>query len=247
MSYGKRACGYAVGRELAAGVETEPAEPKHTGAQHRVGEVMRRHGNGAEAQPFTDHQGANQRRHAGADMDHSSAGEIERSARTYRGRICSVGQNAAVPNPMAQRAIDKCAPKDHEHHHGAEFHSFGKSAANQGRRNDEEHSLKEHVRKPRYGTFHGNDRLPVGPLELHVSHSEKFEVSEISTAATERKRVAPQCPNHGHHGHEEHTLHHYADDVFFADQPAIKHGQPRRGHKQDQSRGNQHPGIIAER
>ena len=48
---------------------------------------------------------------------------------------------------MAQRAVNERAPQDHEHDHRAEFHPFGKGAADQGRGDDEEHALKEHVRE----------------------------------------------------------------------------------------------------
>ncbi len=70
-----------------------------------------------------------------------------------------VGKRSAVPNPVTKRAIDERSPKDRIDDHRAELHPLGKRTADQGRRDDEEHALEQHVRQPRHAAFHRRHRF----------------------------------------------------------------------------------------
>ena len=72
-----------VGGQGAAGIEAEPADPQHRGADGGIGQIMRRHRFAAVAQAFAQQQGTDQRRNAGTDMHHRSAGEIQGPAGRY--------------------------------------------------------------------------------------------------------------------------------------------------------------------
>ena len=55
--------GQAVGCELGAGVEAEPAEPQETGAEHDERQVVRAHGLLAEAEALAEDEASAGRRH----------------------------------------------------------------------------------------------------------------------------------------------------------------------------------------
>ena len=102
-------------------------------------------------------------------MDHRSAGKIQRPAgRKLLGMLAAVGQDPAAPDPMAQRAVDQRAPQDHEHDHRAELHSLGKRPADQGRRDDEEHALEQHV--GHHGNRQSGEQRPVRTLCRSTRH-----------------------------------------------------------------------------
>ncbi len=94
--------------KCAARVKSEPTDPQHAGAQHGIGEIVRRHGIVPITKPLADQQSANQRRHAGADMHHGAAGKIQRpaaNARTvYRTSACR------LPKPNAPAAYKRWFP-----------------------------------------------------------------------------------------------------------------------------------------
>ena len=81
---------------------------------------------------------------------------------------------------MAQGAIDHRAPKDHKHDHRAEFHPFGKRPANQGRRDDEKHALKEHVRQSGMvrSWMQRRHRFAIDPLGLNAFHEQVIEIAD---------------------------------------------------------------------
>ena len=151
MRRAERAGGQVIGRQLAAGVEAEPADPQHAGAERRVGQVVRPHVFVAEADALADQQRTDQRRHAGADVHDGAAGEIERAAHQRRDAR-QPERTPDMPPPHTQwhsGTVHDRAPQNHEQHHRAELHPLGKRAANQRRRDDEEHALEQHVREPR--------------------------------------------------------------------------------------------------
>ena len=89
------------GRQRAAGVEAEPAEPQQAGAEHREGNVVRQDRVTAVILARTDHHRRDQRGRCGIDVHHGAAGEIERAHR---------GEKAAAPHPVRDRRIDRDAP-----------------------------------------------------------------------------------------------------------------------------------------
>ncbi len=128
----------AVGFQIRAGVEAEPANPQQRGADHRHGERVRRKRFLAIADALADHQRADETGDAGVDMHHRAAGEVERASSagepadgTRRPRrscpapaswpprrsrpparcaACDVIGAATIPDPMGDREIDHGHP-----------------------------------------------------------------------------------------------------------------------------------------
>ena len=230
-----------------AGVESEPTDPQERCPDGRVGQVVRRHRLAAETQPLADQQGADQRRDARADMHDCPAGKVQRPASADGGVLAAIGQNAAAPHPVAQRAVDQRPPENHEHDHRGESHPLGKRPTNQGRRDDEEHPLEEHVGEHGHGQvgMQRNMRLAFDPRRLDPTEQQEIKVSQPRAAAAERQRVPPERPNDRHQPHQKNALHHHAEHVLLADQAAVEQGQPGAGHHQHQRRTDQQPGVVA--
>ncbi len=200
-----------VGRQFAAGVETKPAHPQHGCAQGRVGQVVRRHRFAAVSQTLADQQRTDQRRDTRADMHHGAAGKIQSASGQPPAEAClpirrgDESQDAAVPHPVAERTVDQRPPQHHEDHHRAEFHAFGKRPADECRRDDEEHALKQHVRQQRYLgwlALHVHWRKgSVGrivPAARHVVHRQVLAIANPLPTTAECQRVTPQRPDDGH-------------------------------------------------
>ena len=220
--------GDAVGGQLAASVKAKPADPEHAGADQRVGDIVRHHGTARIAFALAYDQGRRQARHAGVDMHHSAAGEIQDAL---------VAQPAAAPNPVAHGGIDQDQPRRHEPQHGGEFHALGEGAHDEGGRDNGESHLKGH-----------KDALWYGPAQ--GVHRETLEEGlpqrpPVGAVASEGKAVAERHPQHGHQRGDGETLHHHGEDILAPDHARVKQGQPRNGHKQHQGRGGQHPGGVA--
>ena len=81
---------------------------------------MRSHVVAAVADPLAEHEGADEARDAGIDVDDGAAGEIEHAERA---------EEAAAPHPMGDRGVDEDAPQPHEPHHRRELHAVGETAA----------------------------------------------------------------------------------------------------------------------
>ena len=186
MRRAERAGGQVVGRQFAAGIETEPADPQHRGAERGVGQVVRPHVFMAEAEALADQQCADQRRDTGADMHDGAAGEIERTAHQRRdARDGHIRQPSTAPHQVTKREINERAPQAQKQHHRAELHAFGERTADQARRNDEEHALEEHVRESRNMRRRGAEcRLnrrggALRPAAGDVLHEQKVAVADV--------------------------------------------------------------------
>ena len=68
------------GREAAAAVEAEPAEPQQAGAEQHVDRVVRQQRLAPVVLARADDERRRQRREAGAHLDRHAAGEVERPA-----------------------------------------------------------------------------------------------------------------------------------------------------------------------
>ena len=66
--------GRAIGRQRAAAVEAEPADPQHAGACHSHARIVRRQHVAREAGARADHESRDQRADAGGGVDHDAAG-----------------------------------------------------------------------------------------------------------------------------------------------------------------------------
>ena len=72
--------GGAIGRQGAAGIEAEPADPQHAGTGHGHGQIMREHRAVRESAAPPKHERRYQGRHPGVDVDHNAAGKVHHAA-----------------------------------------------------------------------------------------------------------------------------------------------------------------------
>ena len=89
------------GRERAAGIEPEPADPQHAGAHHGDPRRVRRTDIVGKAHARTEQDCQQQGRDPGREMDHEPAGEIHHAF---------LRQPAPSPDPMGHRHINQEQP-----------------------------------------------------------------------------------------------------------------------------------------
>ena len=133
VDHGKRRAGR--GFEVGAGVEAEPADPQHRGADHGQRHGMRRHVVLAVADALADQDAADQAGDAGIDVDDRAAGEVDRA------EVEDVA--SAVPDHVGDREVDEGDPEDGEQDHGRELDAFGEGADDQRRRDGGEGHLED--------------------------------------------------------------------------------------------------------
>ena len=72
-----------------------------------------------------------------------------------------------------------------------------------------------------------------------------LESSDEQVAVAEGQRVADNGPENRDQADHGEALHHGAEDVLAAHQPAVEERQSGAGHEQHESRRGEHPGVIA--
>ena len=148
-----------------------------------------------------------------------------------------------LPHTMcATGKYTKNAHSDGEHHHGAKAHALGERSGNQRRRDDGEHELVDHERL--VGNGGGVER--VGGRS-NVAQEQVAQVADERVARAEHQAVAAHRPQQGDHRHHGEALHHGAEHVLLAHQPAVEQSQAGTRHHQHQRGADQHPGVIAGR
>ena len=93
--------GARVGAQSGAAIETEPSHPQEPGPDHRERKVVRRKILRAIAMALADHVGGHKAGHAGIEMHHGAAGEIE---------YACFGEESTAPDPVRDRHIDENEP-----------------------------------------------------------------------------------------------------------------------------------------
>ena len=221
--------GAAVGRQLAAAVEAEPADPEQARAHRRHARTVRGMHLVGEATPGTEHGGNNQRRHAGAQMHHQAAREIHHA---------EVGKPAAAPYPVAHRRIDEEQPGPADHQHRRELDALHIGAHDQRRGDDREGHLE-----------HGENDLGDAPRHRVGGDSRKQGLADAAHDAAdrrvEREAVAHKDPQHAGQAGDGEALHDDGQHRLRPHQTGVEHRQPRQGHHQDQRGGDDDPGRIA--
>ena len=220
-----------VGAQGTAGVEAEPPHPQQGSANNGKRQVVRRHVLTRKAAALAQHDGADQRGDAGADVNHGAAGKIQRSHGT---------DPAAAPYPVGQRVVNQGAPQQAEDQEGGKLHALGKGAGDERRGDGREHALKRHEGEVRNG---------VGVRAGLAPYPRQAEVVQVADHAADirakGKAVSPQHPLHADHGQQNETLHQGGQHVLAAHQAAVEQRQARRHHHQDEHRRGQHPGGVA--
>ena len=127
--------GARAGTERRAAVEAEPADPQQAGADHGHRQIVRRKIFRAVAAPLAEHQRRDEPRHAGIDVDHRAASEIEHAHGL---------QKSPAPDPMRERHIDDEQPQDREQHECRKTHAIRDCARDECDRDDREGHLVDH-------------------------------------------------------------------------------------------------------
>ena len=153
-------------------------------------------------------------------MHDRAAGKVERAASHRVTSACRCHRPACRrPTPNGRAGNTPTFPTGSEHDHRAELHPLGKRAADQRRRDDEEHALKQHVREPRDGAF-PSARSPRPACRFCLprrsaarSHQQVIAVADpgaergLALGAAEGERVSVEGPDHGHQPHQKQALH----------------------------------------
>src|SRR4030095_3693579 len=71
------------------------------------------------------------------------------------------------------------------------------------------------------------------------------EAANDPVALAKRQAVTADKPNNGDNRHESKALHHGSEYVFTIDEPPVKQGQSRPGHKQNEGTTDKHPCIVS--
>ncbi len=219
--------------ECRAAVEAEPAEPQDAGADDGQADVMRLKAIGLAFDPRTQHEGRDQGRHTGTDVDDRSTGKVHDA---------HLGQPATLsPDPVADRRVDEEAPQQGEQDESLEALALCKGTDDEGRRDDREHHLEQ-------GEGRGRNRARIRTgLHADALETDVVEVPDDPPAVDvlpEGKGVAHQHPSHADQGQDEHALHEDAEHVLATHEPAVEQRQTRR-HQHGERRGGQDPGGVS--
>ena len=156
------------GREAAAAVEAEPAEPQQAGAEQHVDGVVGEQRLAAVVLAGADHQRRRQRREAGAHLDRDAAGEVEGAAfaaASRRRRPSGRARRRRAPTTARRRR--GTAPKRIRSTTAPETSADGDDA--EGRLEGEEDELR--------------DRRPVARREADAVEERVVEAADRSAAS----------------------------------------------------------------
>ena len=197
---------------------------------------MRRHVLRTQTDALAQDQAGDQGRGTGVQVNDRTTGIVHRTSRA---------QPAAAPHPMGDRAIDEDQPQPHEPEEGAELHAVGQRAGDQGRGDDREGHLEEHVDR-----FRNRARQRGNAGELHRTQEQIAEAADPVVHALvgiggEGQAVADHHPQHGDQRGGAEALRQRRQHILLAHHAAIEQAQARNGHHQHQRRGGQHPGGVA--
>jgi hypothetical protein len=170
-------------------------------------------------------------------VDDGATGKVEAGNFAIEG---GVEKSALAPHHVRHGRIDDDGPQGEEQAHGAEFHALGEGSGDEGRRDDGEHELVDHVGLRRDGCA----VVGIGS-EPDVMHKCVMESANEAVAGSKGEAVADQSPEHGDDAHHGKALHHGGEHIFAANQAAVEERKSRAGHHQDQGGAGEHPGVIA--
>ena len=229
---------HPVGARSAARVETVPADPEHSGADHRQHQAVGREVGVTETLAFADDQREDERRPSARHVHHGAAGKVD-GLDLGAGIPDAVHEAVDTPDHVGEREVHQKHPAEHEQHQGAELHPFGDRADDQSRRDDREHQLEHRedvLRNPGrvVGVRHridAREHRELGPAEEGITRSESEAVADCP-------------PEDRHHAGHPQALRHHAQHVFAADQTAVEKCEARQRHEQHQRRGCHHPAVV---
>ena len=202
------------------------------------------------ANPLAQHQRTHQPGHAGVDVHHRAAREVDRAD----GGADDAG---GTPHHVGDRAVDQDRPQHHEHAHGAELHAIREGTRDQRRGDDREGHLVHHVD----GFGDRQHRRVVGPGaqgERHVHalgdvvgdavEEQARQVPDIggghAGAVGESQAIAHHHPDDRDEAADREGLHQRGQDVLLPHHAGVEQGQAGDGHHQHQGGAGQHPCRI---
>src|ERR1017187_1165404 len=228
--------GQGAGGQSAAGVEAEPAYPQQASSDEAEHHGVRGHVGLGIADALAEVDAGDQGGDAASDVDYGATGKIE------AGNVAASGveQSANAPHHVGHGTVNKNGPEGKIERHGAELHALGKGAGDEGRGNDGEHELVDHV-----GLF-GNRGGVIGiGGKADAAQEKMLKAADEGAAVAKGQRVTADSPNDGDQAHHGEALHHGAQDVLLAHEAAVEESESGAGHEQDQGGGDQHPCVVA--
>ncbi|MCG3777156.1 MAG: hypothetical protein JW395_4032 [Nitrospira sp.] len=163
-------------------------------------------------------------------MNDNTAGEVEHTPSL---------QDAATPDHVHEGEIDEHQPQGEEGNVSLERYAVGESPGDERRGNNGKHHLVGDVHVER------NSGTGRGRSEGDAVQERQVEIADHpSHIARETERITEGKPYNGGPAHRHIGLHHDGQNIFAADQAAIKEGKSGR-HKHDQAAAQQHEGGIA--
>ena len=174
---------HAIGRELGARIEPEPAEPQKRGTQSHVRHVVRTIAHQAEPAPLAGNEAEDKAGQARRDVHDVSAGKVERAD--------DVADEAALPAPhhMCQRRVHHDGPHGQKRAHRAELHASGHRARNDGRGDHAESHLEHDVDDAGVSCRAFGRRLPSRPACLARRRKDQAGRNRRRRERTRRRRM----------------------------------------------------------
>ncbi len=148
---------------------------------------------------------------------------------------------------MRDRRVDEDRPQADEPQHGREFHSLGKCAGDQGRRDDGERHLKADVHA--FGNGRGQ-RIGIADAALadvaqDVLEEHPIEPADERRAGAKRHAVGQDSEQDGDETSNREARHHGVANILLAHHAAVEQPEARDRHHQHQRDGCQHPRGVA--
>ncbi len=231
--------GDAVGRDRAARVEAVPADPQHSGADHREHQAVGIERSLPEAPTLAENEAEHERRPPRRHVHDRSAREVDGVDR--RARVPdAVHHSIDAPDHVGEREVDEDHPPHDERHDRGVFHSLGDGAHDERRRDDREHELvhrEDALRHPGavVGVRRGADAVQERVLQP----------AQHRRAAREDHAVAEEPPEDRHDARAAEALRHHRQHVLPANEPAVEQRQPRKRHEEHERGRRHHPGVVA--
>ena len=222
--------GAAIGGQGAAGVEAEPADPEHGGADDRIGQVVGDHLRVGIALALADHDAGDESGYARGDVNDNSAGKVHDA---------QLAEPAAAPGHVADRQVDHDEPESREEHHREEFHALDKGADHQRRGDDRE----GHLEGAEEGL--GNLCIGVNGIPCAAAKQDLRQAAEKRVPITERHAVAEDHPEHRDQRSHREAVHEHREHVLGSHQAAVEERQGRDRHEEYQRRRDQDPGGVS--
>ena len=236
----------AISGKSRTSVETIPADPEHTGANHDKHHAVWGHFFLPKTLAFPEHDTQNESGPTGRHVNHSATSEVD-GRKAGSAVPDAIHETVEAPNHVGEREVNDEHPNRHEKHHGRELHAFSDGTDDQRRGDDRKHEL-----------IHGEHGLTwpasiVGVRSRADAFQEEIlEATEVrcprrctfSRMLTEDERVTHEIPEDGDETCDAEALSKHAKHVLRADKTTIEKSQTWQCHEQHQSSTNHEETVV---